>query len=351
MNRFLILILMLVSLLLAANLCCDRDGHILIVGDIYGFHNVPEGTTVEYSVDAESDSEITYNWEVNPVGYGTLGSPAAASTTFTAPEVDSDFEIVISVVVNSDNDGPVVRSMDVVVKDIPEPPDDNAPVNRPPSAGAYSSLTVVEPEVEIQFTDDSTDPDGQEDIVLWEWDFSYDPDVGFQVDSTEKDPVQAWSMEGVYLVQHRVEDSGGFSDLLDDPLVIIVELTPKAPIAAAHVDGNEIAAGDYLRFFDDSTDPDGDDDIVLWEWDFSFDPDNGFNIESTEIEPLIEFSQIGNFNIQLRVTDSTGLADMLDVPLLITVTQDHPAASYGFTFGAESNDRAMGIGTDPEGRV
>ncbi|MCX6646751.1 MAG: SBBP repeat-containing protein, partial [bacterium] len=47
----------------------------------------------------------------------------------------------------------------------------------------------------------------------------------------------------------------------------------------------------------------------------------------------------------------TGLADMLDVPLLITVTQDHPAASYGFTFGAESNDRAMGIGTDPEGRV
>jgi hypothetical protein len=351
MNRISVLFLILVSLFLTTTLSCDHDGHILIVGGIQGFHNVPEGTTVEYSVDAESDSEITYNWEVNPVGYGTLGSPSAASTTYTAPEVDSDFEIVISVVVNSDYDGPVVRSMDVAVKNIPEPPDDAQPINHPPSAGVYSSLTVVNPDVEVQFFDDSTDPDGIDDIVLWEWDFSYDPDDGFQVDSTEKDPVQAWSMEGVYLVQHRVKDSGGFSDLLDEPLIITVESIPKAPIASAHVNDNEISAGDYLQFYDDSTDPDGNDDIVLWEWDFSYDPDDGFNVESTDTEPLVEFPQPGIFDVQLRVTDSTGLSDMLDEPLLITVIFGQPVAWYGFTFGAEYDDRAMGIGVDSPGDV
>ncbi|MCK4719245.1 hypothetical protein KAU08_01225, partial [bacterium] len=189
-------------------------------------------------------------------------------------------------------------------------------------------------------------------IVTWEWDFTYDPDDGFQIDSTEKGPVQASTIEGVFLVQHRVEDSGGLSDLLDEPLVIIVELGPKAPVAAAHVDDYEISAGDFLQFFDDSTDPNGQEDIVLWEWDFSFDPDDGFNVESTEIEPLVEFSQVGIFDVQFRVTDSTDLSDMLDEPLLITVIHDHPAASYGFTFGDDlNNDEAIGIGVDPEGRV
>ncbi|MCK4719898.1 hypothetical protein KAU08_04530 [bacterium] len=241
------LILMLLILL-----GCDRGGNILMVGGVKGPVEVPEGSTVEFSVEAEGDSGITYNWVVNPVGFGTLGTPTSASTTFTAPEVDSDFEIVIRVVVNSDNDGPVVRSLDVIVKDVADPPD--PPVNQPPTA-------------------------------------------------------------------------------------------------AAHVDYNEISAGDSLQFYDDSTDPDGDDDIVLWEWDFSYDPDDGFNIESSEMEPLVEFPEFGIFDVQLCVTDSAGLSDMLDEPLELTVLHEHPVATYGFTIGGDGTDHVKGIRTDSDGNV
>ncbi|MCK4719244.1 hypothetical protein KAU08_01220, partial [bacterium] len=84
-NSFRIYLLIFLVIILG----CDRGGNILMVGSISGPDEVPEGTTVEFSVEAEGDSGVTYNWVVNPVGFGTLGTPTAASTTFTAPDVDS----------------------------------------------------------------------------------------------------------------------------------------------------------------------------------------------------------------------------------------------------------------------
>ncbi len=230
MNRILALhLLLIVSLFLTINLSCSQGGNILIVGSISGPIKVPEGTTVEFRVDAEGDSGITCFWVVNPVGFGILSNPNSKSTTFTAPEVDADFEIVIRVVVNSDRDGPVIRSTNVTIVDIGEPndgdngdDDDPPPINHPPTAAAHVSTVEVEVGVEIQFFDDSTDPDGNDDIVLWEWDFSYDPDIGFQVESEEQEPVHVYDEEGAYSIQLRVIDSGGISDMLDGPIEITV---------------------------------------------------------------------------------------------------------------------------------
>ncbi|MCK4720697.1 SBBP repeat-containing protein, partial [bacterium] len=205
---------------------CDRGGNILMVGSIKGPDEVSEGTTVEFSVEAEGDSGITFNWVVNPVGYGILGSPTASSTTFTAPDVDSDFEIVIRVVVNSDNDGPVVRSIDVTVMDVADPPDPQ--VNQPPTAGAYVTTSVVEQDIEIQFFDDSTDPNGNDDIVTWEWDFTYDPDDGLIVENSDKEPVMDFPEPGIFVVQLRVTDSGGLTDMLDESIQITV--IPGRPV-------------------------------------------------------------------------------------------------------------------------
>ena len=256
-NSFRVYILLLLFIILG----CNRGGNILMVGGISGPNEVPEGTTVEYSVDAESSTGFTYNWVVNPVGFGTLGSPTAASTTFTAPDVDSDFEIVIRVVVNYKSNGPVVRSLDVTVRDITDsenpddPPDDDPPVNHPPAA-------------------------------------------------------------------------------------------------AAHVDDNEIIVGDSLQFYDDSTDPDGDDDILSWEWDFSYDADDGFNADSIEKEPIVEFPEVGTFIVQLRVSDYGGLTDLLDDPIQITAAQIYPVTFTGFILGNEhQTDPAIGIGVDPDGYV
>ncbi len=200
---------------------CFHGGNNLMVGSIIGPSEVPEGTTVEFHIDAHSDSGISYLWAVEPVGFGSIENPDAATTLFTAPEVDTATWIVLRVVVNSDNDGPVVRSEDILIVDSGDP--DDGEDNDPPVAGAHASTTFVEPGIQIQFYDDSTDPDGEDDIVKWEWDFSYDPDVGFQIESEEQEPLHVYEEEGIYFVQLRVEDAGGLSDMLDMPLEIEIE--------------------------------------------------------------------------------------------------------------------------------
>ncbi|MCK4719899.1 hypothetical protein KAU08_04535, partial [bacterium] len=205
--------------------------------------------------------------------------------------------------------------------------------------------------VEIQFFDDSTDPNGNDDIIQWEWDFSYNPNDGFQFEDGVKDPVRVYEAAGNFLVQLRVIDSGGLSDMLDDPIEISVVSIPYPPEAAAFIDVDVINFGNYLKFHNISSDPDGPGDLVKWEWDFSFNSDDGFIVENFEKEPYIAFVKPGVFDIQLRVTDSTGLNDMLDEPLQITVIQDHPAAAYGGTYGGSEDDTALGIELDPDGNV
>ncbi|MCK4721540.1 hypothetical protein KAU08_12805, partial [bacterium] len=99
---------------------CDRGNNKLIVGSIKGPTEIAENSSTEYKIDAHSDTGITYSWISNPVGTGTFSSTDTESVIFTAPEVETDYPIVIRVVVNSDNDGPVIRSLDVIVKNVPD---------------------------------------------------------------------------------------------------------------------------------------------------------------------------------------------------------------------------------------
>jgi len=96
----------------------------------------------------------------------------------------------------------------------------------------------------------------------------------------------------------------------------------QAPEAMGHSDKTKIANGQYVQFYDDSTDSNGAADISNWEWDFSYDQPLGFKSESTEREPNHQFLNAGIFQIQLRVTDYAGHMDMLDVPLQIEVVQN-----------------------------
>ncbi|MCK4720630.1 hypothetical protein KAU08_08220, partial [bacterium] len=296
--------------------CSGGGGGIsLIVGDLSGPAEIQERTTVEYSIDAEGDSEITFIWAVEPAGFGDFNVPNNPNVLYSAPIVHADTEITISVLVNSSKGSPVIRSISSIIINTDgstgpddDPPDDDPPINHPPTAGAYVSTVEVEPGVEIQFFDDSTDPNGNDDIIQWEWDFSYNPNDGFQFEDGVKDPIRVYSGEGNYMVLLRVTDKGGLSDMLDDPMeitVVAVVPGPQPPVAAAHAEVEEIMFGDYLQFYDDSTDPNGTEDIIKWEWDLSFDPDAGFQADITQREPYEQFIEPGVFDVQLRVTDST----------------------------------------------
>ncbi len=335
--------------------CSGGGGGIsLVVGDLSGPAEIPEGTTVEFGIEASGDTEITFIWAVEPAGFGDFNGPDNPTVLYSAPEVHADTEITISVLVNSSKGSPVIRSISSIIINTDGstgPDDDPPPVNHSPTAGVYVSTVEVEPGVEIQFFDDSTDPDGNDDIIQWEWDFSYNPNDGFQFEDGAEDPVRVYEAAGNFLVQLRVIDSGGLSDMLDDPIEISVVSIPHPPEAVAFIDADVISFGNYVKFHNISSDPDGPGDLVKWEWDFSFNSDDGFIVENFEKEPYIEFVKPGVFDIQLRVTDSTGLNDMLDEPLQITVIQDHPAAAYGGTYGGSEDDTALGIELDPDGNL
>ncbi len=193
-------------------------------------------------------------------------------------------------------------------------------VNEPPVAAAHADAYSPNPGQTVSFFDDSTDPDGNEDIIEWEWDFSFDPIDGFMVGSEEQNPQIAYPTEGTYKVQLRVTDTDDNSDMLDDPLTITVSMSGnQKPTAAAHADNYEPEENQKVFLFDDSTDPDGNEDIIEWEWDFSFNPIDGFNPGGFVQNPEIQYLDAGTYKVQLRVTDTADNSDLLDVPLEIVV--------------------------------
>ncbi len=194
---------------------CDRSSHNLIVSDIIGPSNLTEGETKSYSVLAHGDSGISYLWAVEPSWVGKFSDIDSPATQFITSRIGADTEITIRVVVNSDNGGPEIRSMDVLLQLYqPEP--------EPPVASAYIWLPRLTPGSMVQFYNDSTDPDGNNDIVLNEWDFSFDPVQGFTVENVNQDPGKIYQSDGTYLIQLRVTDSSGLSDMLDEPLEVEV---------------------------------------------------------------------------------------------------------------------------------
>ncbi len=222
--------------------------------------------------------------------------------------------------------------------------------NDPPVAAAHADPVDPFPGDNVDFFDDSTDPQGNDDIIKWEWDFSFDPVDGFDgTGSSEQNPSISYPEHGEYLVQLRVTDTKDEFDMLDEPLVINVKPL-NTPTAAAHADPVDPFPGDNVDFYDDSTDPE--DDIVKWEWDFTYDDLDGFNVCSEEQNPSISYPAQGIYKVQLRVTDATDNIDMLDELLTITVQGSAPTAC-GDSDYKHSNTGTMvhfyDCSTDPDG--
>ncbi len=96
----------------------DHGGN-LLVGAIQGPLSLDSAETGAYSVSASGDTGITYQWSCEPVNAGAFDSPTSASTDFTAASVTQDIDISIRVEVNSDNGGPVTKSLVVLIMEPP----------------------------------------------------------------------------------------------------------------------------------------------------------------------------------------------------------------------------------------
>ena len=100
-------IILILTFLLSA---CD-GGPSLIVGPLTGPDTVTEFGTAQFSISAEGDTGIMYQWAVDPPGAGYFSTQLDETIDFTAAEVFSDTQVTISVVISSDNASPVYLSL------------------------------------------------------------------------------------------------------------------------------------------------------------------------------------------------------------------------------------------------
>ncbi len=107
--------------------------------------------------------------------------------------------------------------------------------------------------------------------------------------------------------------------------VINVQLQPAGPVLAGfYADDTTISSGDAVNFFDNSYG----DSIVSWSWSFP----GGTPSSSSDQNPQgIVYSQTGQFDVSLTVTDSSGAQDQLTKENYITVSNNYLMQNGSFT--------------------
>jgi len=95
-----------------------KDVEDLTVSQIQGPTTMVENSTANFSITASGDTGITYQWDCSPSSAGSFTNPKSPTCAFNSGPVSLDTAIAVRVTVNSDNYGPVVRSVDVQIKDV-----------------------------------------------------------------------------------------------------------------------------------------------------------------------------------------------------------------------------------------
>jgi PKD repeat protein len=150
-------------------------------------------------------------------------------------------------------------------------------------------------------------------IEKYEWDF--DDDGVVDVEGAKSS--FTFEQKGTYNVKLTVTDSLGQKDT--DYCVVTVQ--NRVPETSFTYTPTEMTIKDAISFFDTSQDQDG--TIVAWYWDF------GDGTNSTLRNPTHTFSQKGNHDVALTVTDNDGAKDL--ITHRIVVMNLPPEALFEYT--------------------
>ena len=163
----------------------------------------------------------------------------------------------------------------------------DGPDNEAPTAAFTFSCNALT----CSFTDVSTDPDGNDDITAWEWDFGGDGT------SDQPSPFHTFTTAGNREVTLIITDTHGATSSQTQAVTV-----SRAPTAEFISNCNALTC----NFTDMSTDPDGNDDITAWGWDFG-DPASPDNT-SGEQNPThsYTYTELTEVTVTLTVTDATG---------------------------------------------
>ena len=305
MFRFRIFSITVSLLLLAATGCL---GTRMVFNGIVGPDSITENSNATFSINVKGETPDLYQWAVEPSNAGTIENETASTCTFHATDVDSDTEIKIRVTVRSPHDGPYVVGKTVVILN----------TGQSPVATASADKTTVQAGEMIQFTDESTDPDGIDDIISREWDFSYNEADGFQTDSTDANPTHSYSEEGSYSVQLRVTDRSGLTDMLEQPILITVGGTQILEIASVFHSRTTSETGNndesvLLRV--EFTPPAPSPDTLTYSWTC---PYGSFDNPASPTPTWTPPNQVVQCEISVEVNDDLGSFDSATVNQWVT---------------------------------
>jgi thiol-disulfide isomerase/thioredoxin len=317
-RKYIILTGILLALWLVIIGGCGGGTVLLTVSDISGPGFLNEKQVADYSVTVTNGYDITYSWTVDPPSAGTLANSTTAKATLHAEEVTVNTKIKLTVTVIGWKAEPEVVSREITIMD----------TNQAPIAAAHSDNDRIGNGQMIQFYDDSTDPEGNDDIVKWEWDFDYDGNAGFDIDSDSREPRHQYDDAGIFQVQLRVTDTSGIADMLDTALEIeVVENVAPSIITVEHSrttseTGNENEAVGLQVFFEDYSPPGGPHN-VNWYCNYGYFDDHT-SLSPTWYPPDTPV----DCDITVEVRDEFGLSDTASIHQWVTgyPVVDNPGA-------------------------
>jgi len=190
---------------------------------------------------AEDDAVFAYDWDLD--GDGIFETPSAEASQETSYADDGVITITVRA---TDEAGFLVLSASLEI----------AVINRAPAADFTPPETVVEGTV-LQFTDASTDDDG--DIVAWLWSF------GDGTTSTKSNPQHTYASAGEYTVTLTVTDDDGDTSAWISPTLTITNVPPTASFSIRQT---AVASTQALVVVDESSDASPGGEIVHVAWDF-----------------------------------------------------------------------------------
>jgi PKD repeat protein len=203
-----------------------------------------------------------------------------------------------------------------------------APQNRVPHADFNSQCDGLT----CQFTDASSDPDGQ--VTGWSWSFGDGSSP-----SNDRNPAHAYAGSGTYTVTLTATDNGGATNAASRQVKVNAPHANKAPEAEFEVHCTDLTC----TFTDKSKDDDG--NIASWHWDF------GDGQSSNDQNPSHLYGAPGTYQVTLIATDNEGASDSKTHDAKPTAPPNQPPAAE-FTWSCTDLDCAFTDGSsDSDGTI
>lgn len=259
-----------------------------------------------FSLEIEVYVPVQIGFSGNPItGCATLGVQFTNSTLFADsvqwyfeggnPETSTDFEPFVFFENEGSFDVEIIAWNALYADTLLL--EDYIEVDGPPIAGFSSFLDHPT----VEFTNTST---GGNSFV---WDF------GDGNSSTEENPIHEYQADGVYTVVLSVTNDCGTDEFSQE---ITITTDPVANFSADPIEG---CPGLEVQFSDESSS-----NVVEWSWSF----EGGDPLNSSEQNPVVNYSNSGTYDVTLIVSSSSG-NDTLVYTDYITINP-LPEANYNY---------------------